>query len=224
MSVENSILFMKRGIFYIEVIFVLVEILEKTFNKNEPIFISEILTLFKEYSRAYIFRLINKAIQQGNLVKFDTGIYYLPVENVIGISSITTEDVVNKKYIKNDEDVFGVYCGITLKNAFRITTQMPNTIEVVTNKETTRCRRVELDGRTIILRKSRYPIDKRNYNAYIILQLFLELKDDLTKDIKNSIIDFKKNKQVSNSDLIFLSKYFPAQVTKNLLYSGVLDT
>ena len=39
----------------------LVEQLKTKFNTNEPIFTNEILAMFSEYSRAYVFRLINKA-------------------------------------------------------------------------------------------------------------------------------------------------------------------
>lgn len=37
----------------------LVERLKTKFNVNEPIFINEILKMFNEYSRAYVFRIIN---------------------------------------------------------------------------------------------------------------------------------------------------------------------
>lgn len=39
----------------------LVERLKEKFNTNEPIFTNEILEMFSEYSRAYVFRLIDKA-------------------------------------------------------------------------------------------------------------------------------------------------------------------
>lgn len=38
-----------------------VDRLKNKFKTNEPIFTSEILETFKEFSRAYIFRFINEA-------------------------------------------------------------------------------------------------------------------------------------------------------------------
>ena len=55
----------------------LIERLKTKFNTNEPIFTNEILDLLKEYSRAYVFRLINQAKKEGELLYFEKGIYYI---------------------------------------------------------------------------------------------------------------------------------------------------
>ena len=65
-DVEKSILIVKSGMLYTEVIEMLAERLMEKFSTNEPIFTSEILETFGEYSRAYVFRLINKAEKKGN--------------------------------------------------------------------------------------------------------------------------------------------------------------
>lgn len=203
----------------------LVERLKAKFNPNEPIFTNEILEMLKEYSRAYIFRLIDKAEKNGEIISFDTGVYFIPTKSIIGTSTITAEDVVNKKYICYKDDVYGVYSGLSLQNMFSFTTQMPNTIEIVSNKETMRCRKITIDGRVVILRKSRCKIDRTNVHAYTILQLISELGKDIELDDKTreSISKYMQENEVSNSDLLLLAKRFPAQTTKNLIYSGVLN-
>lgn len=202
----------------------LVERLKKNFNTNEPIFTNEILEMFSEYSRAYIFRLINKAEKKGEIINFDTGVYFIPTKSIIGSSTITAEDVVNKKYVGYKDDVYGVYSGLNLQNMFSVTTQMPNTIEIVSNRESMRCRRIMIDGRTIILRKSRCKIDRSNAHTYTILQLLSEMGMTTAMDdrAKESIIRYMRENKVSNDDLISLARFFPAQTTKNLMYSGVL--
>ena len=202
----------------------LVKRLKEKFDTDEPIFTNEILELIDEYSRAYAFKLIDKAEKKGELINFDTGVYYLPTKSIFGISTITAEDVVNKKYVSYKDDVYGIYSGINLQNLFSITTQIPNTIEIVTNNESMRCRKIKIDGRTIILKKSRCKIDRSNVYAYTILQLLSELgkitsfDDDIRKSIKN----YMKVNNVNNDELISLARFFPAQTTKNLIYSGVL--
>lgn len=202
----------------------LVERLKKNFNTNEPIFTNEILEMFSEYSRAYIFRLINKAEKKGEIINFDTGVYFIPTKSIIGSSTITVEDVVNKKYVGYKDDVYGVYSGLNLQNMFSLTTQMPNTIEIVSNRESMRCRRIMIDGRTIILRKSRCKIDRSNAHTYTILQLLSEMEMTTAMDdrAKESIIRYMRENRVSNDDLISLARVFPAQTIKNLMYSGVL--
>ena len=203
----------------------LMERLKNNFGTNEPIFTHEILRLFSDYSRAYVFRLIDGAERNNELVKFDTGVYYIPTKTIVGNSTITADDVVNKKYVCYKDEVYGVYSGLNLQNMFSVTTQMPNTIEIVSNNESMRCRKIEIDGRTIILRKSRCKIDKTNSSAYTILQLLSEMKisSKISGRAKDSIYKYMKVNKVKNEDLVSLARFFPAQVTKNLLYSGVLN-
>ncbi len=201
----------------------LVERLKAKFKPNEPIFAYEIIELFPEYTRAYIYRLMDQADKNKELIKFDTGIYFLPTKSKIGFSTITAEDVVNKKYIQNNDEVYGVYSGLKLQNMFSVTSQMPNTIEIVTNKESMRCRKVIVDGRTVILRKSRCIIDKENAYAYTVVQLMSEIDINIDDRAKASILQYMKKNDVKSSDLLTVARYFPAKTTKNLLYSGVLN-
>ena len=203
----------------------LVEKLQTKFNKNEPIFTKEILDTFGEYSRAYVFRLLDKAKKNGEIINFDTGIYFFPTKSIVGASTITAEDVVNKKYIRYKDDIYGVYSGLNLQNMFSATTQMPNSIEIVSNNETMRCRRIEIDGRTIILRKSRCRINSENVKAYTVLQLLSEMgkitrMEDRTKE---AVARYMKENCVKSGDLLSLVRFFPAQTAKNLMYSGVLN-
>ena len=199
--------------------------LKEKFNTNEPIFTNEILETFSEYSRAYVFRLIDKAERKGEIVNFDTGVYFIPTKSIIGTSTITAEDVINKKYIGYKDDIYGIYSGLNLQNLFSVTTQMPNTIEIVSNNESMRCRKIVIDGRTVVLRKSRCRIDRTNAQAYTVLQLLSEMgkAPDMDDRAKESIAKYMKENGVSGADLVSLARVFPAQTAKNLIYSGVLN-
>ena len=202
-----------------------IERLKEKFTTNEPIFTNEILEMFSEYSRAYVFRLIDKAEKNGELINFDSGIYFLPKKNVIGISTITVEDVVDKKYVCYKDEVYGVYSGLNLQNMFSVTTQMPNTIEIVSNNVSMRCRKITIDGRTIILRKSRCKIDSSNVKAYTILQLLTDMGHivEIDKRTRDSITKYMEKNKVNIAELVSLAKVFPAQTTKKLMYSGLLN-
>jgi predicted transcriptional regulator of viral defense system len=202
-----------------------IEQLKAQFNNNEPIFTSEILGLFNGYTRAYVFRLINKAKNEGKLLQYDNGVYYIPDKSILGLSTITADDVARKKYISGSGEVYGVYSGLKLQNEFALTTQMPNTVEIVTNNETMRCRSIDIDGRKFILRKSRCQINKDNVAAYTILQLFTEIDNSQEFDdiSVNRIKSYAKNNNVSAKKIIEMANIFPAKTTKNLLCSGVLN-
>ena len=201
------------------------EKMNKIFKKNEPIFIEEILDAFKEYSRAYTFRQIKKMEEDGTIVRFTQGVYYLPTETEFGRSSISIHQILNRKYLNDNDEIFGVYSGLILQNMFGVTTQVPNVLEIVTNKETTRCRKIMIKGREFILRKSRIKITKENASSYMILQLFSEIKDADYMDERGirTIRSYMKKTNVTKNDLFELANVFPARTMKNLMVSGVLN-
>lgn len=198
----------------------------KNYGIDRPIFTEEILELLKEYSRAQIFRDINSAKKNNELVQFDKGVYYIPSQTFWGKkSTITVDDVIEKKYLKNDGDVYGIYGGLKLLNRFSVTTQMPAVVEIITNNETTRYREITMRERKFILKKSRFLITKDNYAIYTILQLFNDYsQEDIFDDnLKNKIFDYIQEKNISIQQVIDLSNQFPARVSKRLLQSGVLN-
>lgn len=203
-----------------------IERLSKKFNSDEPIFTEDIIKLFSDYSRAQVFRYIEKAKENKEIVQFDKGIYYIPrVTFWGGLSTIAADDIVAKRYLRNDKRIYGVYSGIKLLNNFSVTTQMPAVIEVVSNNETMRRREIELSGRKFVLRKSRCEINAGNYAAYTILQLFNDFdnRDELNDSSRRRLLDYIKKQNVTQEQLFRMSANFPAKATKNLVKSGIIN-
>ena len=140
--------------------------LKRKFNINEPIFTNEILELFGEFTRAYVFRLINKSKLLGELVQFSSGVYYIPQKDDLDLPTITADDIINKKYVQYGNNIYGIYSGLKLQNEFSVTTQMPNIVEIVTSNGEMKCRKIEMGGRKFVLRKARCRISKSNASAY----------------------------------------------------------
>lgn len=203
-----------------------IERLSKKFNSDEPIFTEDIIKLFSDYSRAQVFRYIERAKENKEIVQFDKGIYYIPrVTFWGGLSTIAADDIVAKRYLRNDKRIYGVYSGIKLLNNFSVTTQMPAVIEVVSNNETMRRREIELSGRKFVLRKSRCEINAGNYAAYTILQLFNDFdnRDELNDSSRRRLLEYIKKQNVTQEQLFRMSANFPAKATKNLVRSGIIN-
>lgn len=204
----------------------LVERLKKQFELNEPIFTNEILKLMNDYSRPRIYQLINIAEKNGELVRFDNGIYYMPKQTEFGVSIPTVNSVVNKKYISYNGETFGIYGKYVMELNFFISFQVPNVIEIITNKEPRKIREIEIRGRKIILRKARLQITNQNEAAYTLMELFNSIdmrqyKEE--KQIKESIIEYVKEKQITKNDILSLAYAFPAKAIKNIATSGILN-
>ena len=203
----------------------LIEKLKTEYKTGEPILIEDILLLLRNFTRAYVFRLIKKAEESGELIKFTRGVYCLPKKTIFGYGTLTSSIVANTKYITNGASIYGVYSGLSLLNQFTISTQVPNVIEIVTNKEATRKRVVDIDGMKFVIRKSRFEITKDNCDYYSLLQLFLELgvNPDLDDFSKERIKEFIVKKNIDKKELIRLAMKFPAQTLKNLIGSEVIN-
>ena len=196
-----------------------IERIKENFKENEPIFTSEILTLFKEYTKAYVFRLLNKSIEKEEIIKYCSGVYYIPSKTRRGLSTIIPEDIINKKYVTDDDDIYGIYGGLLLRNLFNQTTQVPNTIEVVTNNESSRSRKITINNRDFILKKSRCKITKENYKEYKLLEVLTTNKPLI--DVE-TIRKYIEDNSIDKESLLETAKYFPPNTIKNLVCCGVL--
>ena len=198
--------------------------LESKFKFNEPIFTDELLKAFPNKSRPQVFRYIEQAKFNDILTQYDTGVYYLPTTTILGKSIITSEEVMEKKYLKNNNDVFGVYCGLTLLNIFHVTTQVPATIEIVSNNESSKKRVIYVANRKYIVKRSRCKITSKNYAIYTILELFNSIKanEKISKLTVNTVVEYFKKQNIEILELTKYIKYFPSKAVKNMMRSGVI--
>ena len=104
----------------------LYESLLNRFGYNEPFKTSEIK--FEDYSKEKICMEMTKLCKEGKVVRFETGIYYIPKTNKFGTVIFNQSKIVEKKYIKDGEQVFGYYSGAELEYRLRLTKVKPNTI------------------------------------------------------------------------------------------------
>ena len=198
--------------------------LESKFKFNEPIFTDELLKAFPNKSRPQVFRYIEQAKANDILTQYDTGVYYLPTETILGKSIITSEEVIQKKYLKNNDDIFGVYGGLTLLNIFHVTTQVPATIEIVSNNESSKKRLIYVSNRKYIVKRSRCKITKENYAIYTILELFNSIKpnEKISKLTVNTVVEYFKKQSIDIFELSKYIRYFPSKAVKNMMRSGVI--
>ena len=154
----------------------MIERLALKYGENAPIFADDILATMREYTKARVYQLIAAAIDAGQLVRFDQGIYYIPTKTIFGPSKLNVGDVIERLYLRDGNKVYGFYSGLAVLNKLGITEQMPNVIEIVTNNESARIREVTIGKQKVILRKARAPINADNINVLQVLELMNGLK------------------------------------------------
>lgn len=200
----------------------LVKCLKTQYGENTPIFFEDIANVCSRYTRGRVYQLIDAAMNSGLLAKAGYDCYYIPTTTPFGKSLLNTRKVIEKKYISNKGEVYGFYTGLALLNSFGITTQMPNVIEVFTNNEATKSRRVTINNQTIIVKRARTTINNSNYKEMMLLELF-NLADIRSIDARatQKIVDYMKQNNISIQGIMKYAKFVPARAIKNFMISEV---
>lgn len=203
----------------------LVNRLQSRYDFNTPIFADEIFEVMNEYSRPRIYQLIAEAVENKILLRFDSGVYYLPTKTVLGFSKLNPQKVVEKRYIAFGNNVYGIYSGVQLLNAMGLSDQVPATVEVLTNNESMRYREVTVGYLKVILRKARIPISAGNVNIFTLWELFNMLNPKIMKKgiDYGKVIAFINERNISAKEILSYTNFFPARAAKNLINSGVLN-
>ena len=200
----------------------LVKCLKTEYGENTPIFFEDIANVCSRYTRGRVYQLIDAAMNSGLLAKAGYDCYYIPTTTPFGKSLLNPRKVIEKKYISNKGEVYGFYTGLALLNSFGITTQMPNVIEVFTNNEATKSRRVTINNQTIIVKRARTTINNSNYKEMMLLELF-NLADIRSIDARatQKIVDYMKQNNISIQGIMKYAKFVPARAIKNFMSSEV---
>lgn len=196
--------------------------LKKSIWRKHAYLFEDIANVCSGYTRGSVYQLIDAAMNSGLLAKAGYDCYYIPTTTPFGKSLLNPRKVIEKKYISNKGEVYGFYTGLALLNSFGITTQMPNVIEVFTNNEATKSRRVTINNQTIIVKRARTKINNSNYKEMMLLELF-NLADVRSIDARatQKIVDYMKQNNISIQGIMKYAKFVPARAIKNFMSSEV---
>jgi hypothetical protein len=193
----------------------------KNYEKDEPIFLSEL----PGDSRDYVRQEMKKLVDDGKLERLFNGVYYLSYTTILGTKGkMSIDKYVDKKFIKSNGRVTGYITGIQLANMYGFTTQTPACIEVCSNEATTKQRKLCIDGRNLIVYKPITEITKENQTALQFLDLMTTI--DKYSEISGNLLRMKLKEFVNilNVDFSIVKRYialFPDRVYRNI-YQGEL--
>lgn len=194
----------------------LLKYLLKNYNQNEPIFLSDIKL---SVTNTYLRQMFKNLCDSGKIQRFDKGIYYLNNSKyrIKGGTTLSASEVAKYKYISRKSSVDGYYSGFTFANQLGLTTQVPFTIEIVSNNASAKCREVNIKNQKVIIRKPRTFITSQNS---IVLQ-FLDLLKDLEQysdfelpEITDKIYSYVKKVGISRADVDKYIPLFPDRIYK----------
>ena len=194
----------------------------ENYTNGEPIFIDELPGNSKDYLR----QEMKKLVDEGKLERLYNGVYYLPYLTILGTKGrISVDKYIDKKYLNANGEVSGYVTGLQLANKYGFTTQNPSCYEICSNEATTKQRKQDFDGNTIIVYKPVDTVTERNKSALQFLDLMTNI--DRYSEIKGAELLKKLRKYVKTTGLDFsvvkeYLPFYPDKVYRNIYEGGLM--
>ena len=199
----------------------LYEYLINLYGYNEPIFYNEIY--YKNYSRPWLQKELIALCEQGKLIRFEKGIYYIPSVTMLGVSRMDAKKIKKKKYIDNGKDIIGYYSGSTFLNMLGLSAQVPNVTEIYTNNESSRAREIPIGSQKVILRKAREKINRDNVAVLSFLELMNFTDAKFYNREKAEIVkQYMEKNRITKQSILRYAPSFPDRAMRTLVESGVI--
>ena len=195
----------------------------ENYKNGDPIFLSELPYKSKDYLRQEMKQLTD----EGKLERVYNGVYYLSYPTILGTKGkMSIERYIDKKYLNTGGKASGYVTGLQLANRCGFTTQNSSCYEICSNEATTKQRKLNIDGNTIIIYKPVAEITQENRTALQFLDLMSgidryselsgeEYKEKLKKYVETNKVDFDQVK-----------KYLPLyqdRTYRNLYEGGLMN-
>ncbi|MFQ6794305.1 MAG: DUF6088 family protein [Thomasclavelia sp.] len=163
-------------------------------------------------------------VDQKMIKRFSDGIYYIPRKTIFGDLRLDVDKIISKKYLTNKDEVYGYIAGITLLNSLSLTTQVPNRITIVTNKESSRGRKILIGKQEVYITKSRIEVTRENYPVLQLLEIIrLIVPEELDEIESNNLLNFIINNAITLKKVSQYCVYYPDYVSKRILGGKLIE-
>jgi len=201
----------------------LYQFLLDNYEKSEPIFLSEI----NGYSKDYVRQEMKRLTDEGKIERLYNGVYYIPYTSILGTEGkVSIKKFIEKRYLSNDDNVYGYYTGITLANMLGFTTQNPACYEICSNAATTKQRKLNVDGVNMIVYKPLINVTKDNYKELQFLDLMMNIdkySELNSRELIKKLNDYVNDYQINFSIVKKYLSFYPDKVYRNIYNGGLMN-
>jgi len=194
----------------------------ENYQNGEPIFLSELPGASRDYIRQEMKRLVD----EGRLERLYNGVYYLSYMTILGTKGkISMDKYIEKKYLVVDGKTVGYVTGLQIANKYGFTTQNPSCYEICSNEATTKQRKFEIDGNTILVYKPVADVTEKNRSALQFLDLMSMIDKYSEISGEERLSKLKKFVSVVKLDFQTVKEYlplYPDKVYRNIYEGGLM--
>ena len=183
------------------------------YKPGEPILLKDLK--YEKTSNDVIRQQLKKLTDKGNINRFDEGVYYFG-------DDILIDHVIESKYIKKNDEIYGYYSGRNLAIDLGIIDEEPKR-EIITNNFKAIVRELKLGDETITVRHSDLKIDSKNCYVLRLLDMFKRVSFDeyVNNETRKKKKKYIEKYYIKKSDIDQYIKYFPKKTYKNIYILGI---
>ena len=192
-------------------------LVEKDISRFEPgkVFTYNDLPAYFKSPESTI-KAVSRLVKNGDIKRFAKGQFYRPKKGIFGEQQLSDAEKL-KTFMYKGGELKGYITGTGLYNRLGLTTQVPRTITIASNKSP---QRKNLGNVEVKLIKAKVPVSESNRQYLEILDVLCDVKkipdSDPSMVLKVMVQNLKKLDKNSLNELVTLSEKYPP-VTRALL-------
>ena len=194
----------------------LYDYIKEHYKEAEPIFFSDLER--ENITKSALNQQLKKLCDKGMLMKYDTGVYYIPkitlLNSVVGPNA---DMVARYRFISKGDNVDGFYGGNSFANQIGITTQVPRVVEIVSNNTNSSDREVCIGNRRFYVRKPIVQITEENVYVLQMLDILKNLDaylDYSYEDAKEKFAEYISVHEIKRNDVDCYIRKYPVSIFK----------
>lgn len=195
------------------------------YKECEPIFFGDLL--IEGITKSAINQQLKTLCNNGKLVKYETGVYYIPKKSSLKSAIGPTADTVARyRYISKGDTIEGFYAGNIFANQLGITTQVPRVVEIVSNNTNSSPREVEIGKRKFYVKKPVTPVNEENVYVLQMLELIKNIdaySDDSYEEAKEKLAEYINLHNITRAMVDKYIRMYPMVIYKNYYELGLSD-
>lgn len=182
------------------------------YKSSEPILLKDLK--FNNVSYDAIRQQLKTLTDNGKINRFDDGIYYFG-------NDIDLNLVLEHKYIKRNDNIFGFYSGKNLAIELGIINEKLD-LEIITNEFKPIVRNVIIGNENVKLRHSNLKIDSNNCYVLRLLDMLKRINlNNITNENKSKLKEYINKYGIQKEDIDKYIGDFPRKTYKNVYILGI---
>lgn len=197
----------------------LLNYLKNNFPADTPIFVNEVKP--DDMSYEAIRQELCRLFEANKIAKFSNGVYYFPIETIMGPSLLSPDQVIQKKYVTDGKRIYGFVSGEDFLNDLRVSFQIATFRTVTTNAMSGQDRYVQIGKSVAYIKKCPVEVNNSNWKILQFLQMVNDTEPGLLIKKRDIIAKYARTQRFSLDEALgFLCKY-PDKTLKKFVETGV---